>query len=292
MRSPSPAPPPIVLAEEPKEQSPVTVAEGETVVSPDTNTPETHEGGDRQEEIGEVGKSVGAEELEDSAPEVTKLPPAPVLMMSEGHMVLESPGAMKATEDEQHKPAAEFKTLEPEIDTKDSYYAPPAVEEEGQVLADTESIATSPPPSIAVTEDDEGEHTSSDEETALAPAELTEEEEEVARRKRVAEKLSKMGGINPLAPPPQVSPPSPPPEDDEELETQDTPVSEVIERQLAISVPPLPTTAPARRPSVESAVPANESVPLPPVSPASRKASIDVPEDVSEENDHHQDGKY
>jgi hypothetical protein len=85
-----------------------------------------------------------------------------------------------------------------------------------------------------------------------------EEEEEAARRKRVAEKLGKMGGINPLAPRPSVA--SPPANDEDEK--KDSTVSEAVEPPVTSLSSAKLTSETARRESKDSITAPPASLPV------------------------------
>ncbi|TFK34773.1 hypothetical protein BDQ12DRAFT_338071 [Crucibulum laeve] len=84
-------------------------------------------------------------------------------------------------------------------------------------------------------------------EEAPPVAELTEEEEEEARRKRVAEKLAKMGGINPFSMPPQRKPSS-----SSEDVVSPTARSPPVKRGSVDYLSAPHYTEPTRKPSAES----------------------------------------
>lgn len=134
------------------------------------------------------------------------------------------------------------------------------------------------------------------EEATAAPVQTEEDEDEeaeAARRKRVAEKLAKMGGINPFAPPqrkPSLS----------SEEPQLAPASPTIQKRTSLSresigSPPQPRRDSLRKSSMDSPstlqenVPQASAVPL----PSSRKNSVESPivEDAPSKRKS-QDGKY
>ncbi|KAF5377964.1 hypothetical protein D9615_006705 [Tricholomella constricta] len=99
-----------------------------------------------------------------------------------------------------------------------------------------------------------------------------EEDEEAARRQRIAEKLAKMGGVNPLAPPPQRRMSS---SDDIQMSPPAKRASLSMER---VASPPLP---PHRRESVRkssmasSTVSEDQPAEPTPLEPPSRKSTVD-----------------
>lgn len=187
-------------------------------------------------------------------------------MLSGGDIVLESPAQIAETGDqpnEQEEPR-DHGTREPEMfigEPTATHHTPdvPAQHQE----ADTSSDGDSPTKEKGIA-------------SALEP-ELAEEEEEAARRKRIAEKMSKMGGVNPLAPrPPVVSPSDDSMEDAGVLDpehpertdvilppikqaSEDTKLSNVdsssMRAPLAATIPPLASSkinAPIRKDSAQS----------------------------------------
>ncbi|KAF7980623.1 hypothetical protein HWV62_37414 [Athelia sp. TMB] len=307
VKSPSPVPPAKVLEDRPIEESPAAMSDSQTIVSP--NIAEgMAEAGDRQAEVGQVGKS--ADPAIDSKQTPTE-PPA--TMLSEGHLVAASPENTRDTGGQTGPIDAGFGTVESEIYVGESTVPDieptraEELEEEDDQVPETQSIATSPPPSLAATEDEESDHgrISSEEEALAAPVpampeELTEEEEEATRRKRVAEKLAKMGGVNPLAPPPPrvTSPPAESAEsntvlrsesEEETLTPPATSTSSLPTQVIGGTVPPPPTRAPVEPASHDPPIPFPTALSSPAdslkVEKALKQASIDVPEDVNDEVD-------
>jgi hypothetical protein len=218
----------------------------------------------------------------EGAHETVKSPIIP-----EGHQVTESPAQIEGGDaqpsDAEMEVGGDHGTREPEI-----YIGEPGEMQEDSsdtsALAEKETISVEPASIVTEVE----AHTTV-EPVSLTAEQGEEEEEEAARRKRVAEKLAKMGGINPFAPrPPTTSLPT-----DIEIEMQDdtstddysvesapadaspTEGSEQSVTALAIHEPTTPDTI---SPTLESP-PKIEDV----------KTGI-APEPVSPED--HEDGKY
>ena len=287
-KSPSPAPVTRILDETPRE-SPET----STDVKSDAVEERHHElqGGDRQEEIGEVDKEVG------SVPEADKshVPAKPAPILSEGNMVADSPAQVEKSENEAEATRGDHGTREPEMyigepaDTHESQSGSPALTE--TETTPVEPVVLSPP--VRTGEVEEG--------LVEEPVEeLTEEEEEVARRKRIAEKLGMMGGINPLAPRPPFA--SSPPTDDE-VKRKDRTGSEGVEHSVVSSPSakfPSETTRQGSKDSVNASPPIHESTvsqtPSPELEAPARKDSTKsvesshVLEPVSHQD--HEDGEY
>jgi hypothetical protein len=287
-KSPSPAPVTRILDETPRD-SPET----STDIKSDAVEERHHElqGGDRQEEIGEVDKEVGSVPEADKSP----VPAKPTPILSEGNMVADSPAQVEKSENEAEATRGDHGTREPEMyigepaDTHESQSGRPALTE--METTSVEPTVLSPP--VRTGEVEEG--------LIEEPVEeLTEEEEEVARRKRVAEKLGMMGGINPLAPRPPFA--SSPPTDDE-VKRKDRTGSEGVEHPVVSSPSvkfPSETTRQGSKDSANASPPIHESTVSQPPSPElevpARKDSTKsvesshVLEPVSHQD--HEDGEY
>jgi myosin tail region-interacting protein MTI1 len=236
-KSPSPAPVTHIL-DGPLKDSP----ESSTNFKTDAITQSEHElQHDRQEEIGEVDKDV------ESVPEADKSPApkksAPILS---DEAVTESPQPQVEENQAEKEIGGDRGTREPEIyigEPEETYQSPPV----SPALAQKDARPISPALISPAAQADELEK-----ELIQEPGEeLTEEEEESARRKRVAEKLGKMGGVNPLAPRPPVA--SPPAEDEDERE--DSTESETVEQPATSATSTGLTSETARRDSKDSAIP-------------------------------------
>lgn len=240
-KSPSPAPVTHIL-DGPVEDSPETL----TNVKTDAITRSKHElQDDRHEEIGEIDKDV------ESVPEADKSPapekPAPISL---DEAVTESPQP-QAEENQAEKETGDDRgTHEPEIyigEPEETYESPPV----SPALDQKDATPLSPVPIAPAAQAGELEKELIEE----PDEELTEEKEEAARRKRVAEKLGKMGGINPLAPRPPVA--SPPAEDEDERE--DSTEYETVEQPGTSATSTRLASETARRDSKDSAI-SNPSV--------------------------------
>ncbi|KIM81016.1 hypothetical protein PILCRDRAFT_821853 [Piloderma croceum F 1598] len=167
---------------------------------------------DRQEEIGEVDKEgVGDLPEANKSPAPRKLTP----MLSDGHMVDESPQVEENENETKEVFGGDHGTREPEI-----YVGEPA-----ETHGDSSDIPASAEKETNPVEAAQAGELQED--AVEEPTEDLTEEEEVARRKRVAEKLGKMGGFNPLAPPLVASPPA-----NDGAERKDS-VSEEVEHLVA-----------------------------------------------------------
>jgi hypothetical protein len=239
-KSPSPAPDTHIL-DDPLKDSPETSTDIKTGAVAESE----HElQGDRQEEIGEVDKEgVG------DVPEANKSPaprkPTPIL--SDGHMVDESPQAEETGNETTEVFGGDHGTREPEI-----YIGEPA-----ETHGSSSGIPTSAKKETNPVEAGEWQEDSVEE-----PTEDLTEEEEVARRKRVAEKLEKMGGFNPLAPPPIASPPA-----NDDTERKDS-ISEDVEH---------PVTSPTKFVSETTRQGSRDSAIAPPASPPVHQSTDSSP---------------
>ncbi|KAG6902629.1 hypothetical protein C0995_014235 [Termitomyces sp. Mi166 len=90
-----------------------------------------------------------------------------------------------------------------------------------------------------------------EEETVSQTADEAEEDEEVARRKRIAEKLAKMGGVNPFALPPQRQASG----SSEDAQTSPTLTKHSSISRSSVGSPPLPPLPPQRKQSSRASVP-------------------------------------
>lgn len=281
VKSPSPAPPAPQILAQPLEESPEHLSD----VKSDAVSESQHElkaEGDRQQEIGEVEKNA---EPGSEADKVSETAPAPV-MLSEGHLV-KSPPIDDESDTEKGKG-----DREPEIYTREASKS----ENHGE-QTESANEASKPPATDAAspstpTPSEIDKSVATDTHSAEEPdVELTEEEEEVARRKRVAEKLAKMGGINPFAPRPQAI--APPAESDTEAKIHDQPT---------VSSPPAAPIDPATIESGTSTPDSTVSASPPPT--AINREVHPEPQDVEsiksaasisdEEREHElgEDGKY
>jgi hypothetical protein len=139
--------------------------------------------GDREEEIGEVNESA------DPAPEVSQKHGTLVNVLGEEANMTKEPSPFSSKE------AREVPTNEHEEET---------------VSKAEETTQVPEPPVQQASQSSTSEPESVEESPVIEKSKFVEEpepveeqeDEEEARRKRIAEKLAKMGGINPLAPPP------------------------------------------------------------------------------------------
>ncbi|KAG6919231.1 hypothetical protein DXG01_008027 [Tephrocybe rancida] len=252
--------------------------------------------GDIEEEVGEVNKSVEVQEPSVTADTLEDKPPV-VSIDFEKEDVPEEPSEGAGN--------ADVADVEPDDETTAYDAAVPAhptelITETADDEADEEAREDAIPPKavpvedVSVTEVEEvHEHASEVAEQEPEPVEeepivqnATElddedEDEEAARRQRIAEKLAKMGGINPFAPPPQrkVSGSS-----------EDVQTSPLIKRasisRNSVGSPPLPP-APPRRQSTRETI-SETSATKSPASPSVTSEDVTEPtklEDTSIESE-------
>jgi hypothetical protein len=306
-----------VLGEETVKTPESMPASETTIISEEAVTDkQIAEAGDREEEIGEVNKAeikLSTVDREAPPPRVATPPPVVAEELSEEPAIEPIQPTENTKNDTETKITSEDGAIVANIPKRKSTdVSPPVHSPDVPVDADSdeelperkpsrkESILSKTMGAAEVTE--ESTEKVVPDPTAQAVEELNEDEgegEEAARRKRVAEKLAKMGGVNPFAPPPQRKPsvtledvrPSPPISPNRERAS--------LSRESFVSPPPQARRDSLRKSSLDSPSTALEgsttqtsSIPSPP----SRKHSVESPViqvlPDSSSGRKSQDGKY
>lgn len=291
-KAPPPAPAPIVPDEEVKESLPIkATSDPETAAEPEraTSTVVAVEVKETEEKVvEEVNATPSQEEMVDS--QVEKSPESPAKIP--GEIISEEP----SSKEQESTKAFEFDV--PSVDPVPPSHAPDILEDVStkrtEVEAEPERKPSLDSPSSLPTADSSEKLS---QEPAEVPQELDEEAEEAARRKRVAEKLAKMGGINPFAPPPPVQRQS-----SSDVLSDETPSPAVTPAGPSVDSERESVEPVARKSSVDSTTAAPSSPLLSrdaiekpsSVQPPSRKDSVEStrPGSISVSRKSSQDGKY